>query len=378
MSPSRFSEPIYVTRPLLPPLEELTRRLAQVWDERWLTNDGPQLKSLTERIGQYLAVENVSMFNNGTIALLAAVRALDMTGEVITTPFTFPATAHSIRWSGAMPVFADIDPVTMTLDAAKVEALITPKTTGILAVHVYGIPCDVAALKQVADRNGLKVVYDAAHAFGTRLDGAGIGTFGDASMFSFHATKLFHTAEGGALTCPNPLHKEKFDHFKNFGILNQEEVGEVGINGKMNELQAALGHVVLDHMAGELRARQAVIARYRRRLAGVPGLSLMPEPGNVVSSCQYFVVRIDEREFGASRDVVFDRLKEYNVFARKYFYPLCSDYACYKSLPSSAPGRLPVAGRVVKEVLCLPLYGTLGLDAVDTICDLVVGVQLRA
>jgi dTDP-4-amino-4,6-dideoxygalactose transaminase len=374
----RFDEPIYVTRPLLPPLESLHARLAEIWQARWLTNDGEQSVQLSRAIAAHLDVPQVSLFNNGTIALLAAVRALGMTGEVITTPFTFPATPHAISWSGATPVFCDIDPVTLTIDSQKIEALITPKTTGILAVHVYGIPCDVAALQAIADRHRLKVVYDAAHAFGTRIDGVGIGNFGDASMFSFHATKLFHTAEGGALTCPSAETKIAFDHLKNFGILNQEQVREVGINGKMNELQAALGLAVLDCVAEEIRKRQAIIARYRERFAAMDGITVMREPANVESSCQYFVVRINEREFGASRDGVFETLKEYNVMARKYFHPLCTDYECYRDLPTAAPGLLPVASGAVKEVLCLPLYGTLALDAVDAICDIVQGVPIRA
>ena len=373
-----FDEPIYMTRPVLPTLEAFNARLAEVWSARWLTNAGEQHERLGRAICDYLDVPEVSLFNNGTIALLAAVRALGMRGEVITTPFTFPATPHAISWSGATPVFCDIDPVTMTLDPARVEALITPKVTGILAVHVYGIPCDVVALQSIADRHGLRLVYDAAHAFGTRINGVGIGNFGDASMFSFHATKLFHSAEGGALTCGSAAVRETFDHLKNFGILNQEEVGVVGINGKMNELQAALGLAVLDCVPDELRCREAIIGQYRERLAGMAGLTLMPELPGVQSSCQYFVVRIDREAFGCSRDVVFDRLKAYNVLARKYFYPLCTDYACYRELPSSAPGLLPVATEIVGQVLCLPLYGTLPFTAVDAIGDMIGEIQEQA
>ncbi len=372
------NEPIYVTRPLLPRLDAVQARLAEVWDAQWLTNDGAQHVKLTEAIQRYLGVPQVSLFNNGTIALLAAVRALGMSGEVITTPFTFPATPHAISWSGAEPVFCDIDPVMMTIDPRRIEELITPRTTGILAVHVYGLPCDVDAIKAIADRHNLKVVYDAAHAFGTRINGVGIGNFGDASMFSFHATKLFHTAEGGALACNNARLKGAFDNLKNFGILNQEEVGVVGINGKMNELQAALGLAVLECVADELAKRQRVIARYRERLQNVAGLTLMPEPAGVESSCQYFVIRIDEREFGASRDAVFDHLKARHIFARKYFFPLCTDYDCYRGAATAAAGRLPVASRIVNEVLCLPLYGTLDLAVVDEICDLVVGIRVNA
>jgi dTDP-4-amino-4,6-dideoxygalactose transaminase len=256
--------------------------------------------------------------------------------------------------------------------------LITRKTTGNLAVHVYGIPCDVVGLQALADRYGLKLIYDAAHAFGTRIAGVGIGNFGDASMFSFHATKLFHSAEGGALTCGSAAIRESFDHLKNFGILTQEEVDVVGINGKMNELQAALGLAVLDCVPDELARRRAIISRYRERLGCVKGLTLMPEPKGVDSSCQYFVVRIDRKAFGCSRDAVFDRLKAYNVLARKYFYPLCTDYACYRELPSSAADLLPVATAVVGEVLCLPLYGALPLTAVDAICDMIEEIRAHA
>lgn len=373
-----FDQPIHVTRPLLPPLEDLQSRLAEVWAAQWLTNAGVQHEKLAAAIRDYLGVPEVSLFNNGTIALLAAVRALGISGEVITTPFTFPATPHAISWGKATPVFCDVDPVNMTIDPARVEAAITSRTTAIMAVHVYGIPCDVVALQAIADKHGLKIIYDAAHAFGTKINGVGIGNFGDATMFSFHATKLFHTAEGGALTGRSHESQNAFERLKNFGIVNQEEVDVVGINGKMNELQAALGLAVLEQVAGEVRRRQAIIARYRERLASAEGLTLMPEPLGVESSCQYFVVRINEKAFGCSRNVVFDKLKAKNVLSRKYFFPLCTDYTCYKDLPSSAPGLLPVAGRAVQEVLCLPLYGTLALDQVDTICDMIFEIQAEA
>jgi dTDP-4-amino-4,6-dideoxygalactose transaminase len=373
-----FDEPIYVTRPLLPPLEAFNARLEEVWQSRWLTNMGEQHQRLGGAIRQYLEVPEISLFNNGTTALLVALRALDLRGEVITTPFTFPATPHAIRWSNAVPVFCDIDPVTLTLDPARVEQAITPRTTGILAVHAYGMPCDVRSLQAIADRHGLKLVYDAAHAFGVKIKGVGIGNFGDVSMFSFHATKLFHSAEGGALTCTSRSTRELFDQLKNFGILNQEAVGPIGINGKMTELQAALGLAVLDCVPAELRRRRAVIARYRERLEGIAGLHAMEEPAGVESSCQYFVVRIDPIRFGCSRDVVFDRLKHYNVFARKYFYPLCSEYDCYRDLPSSAPGLLPVAVEAARQVLCLPLYGSLSLEACDVICDMIREIHQQA
>jgi dTDP-4-amino-4,6-dideoxygalactose transaminase len=338
-----FHDPIYVTRPLLPPLEEMTRRLAEVWDSQWLTNAGAQHNALEEALRRYLTVPHLSLFNNGTIALLTMIRGLELTGEIITTPFTFPATPHSITWSGLTPVFCDIDPVRMTLDPELVESSITPRTSAILGVHVYGIACDVAGLQTIADRHGLKVIYDAAHAFGSTIDGVGIGNFGDASMFSFHATKLFHTAEGGAIATRQSELKARFDDLKNFGILNQEQVGRVGINGKMNELQAALGLAVLSAVPEEIERRHAIAARYRRNLMGVPGVTFLPDIPGVGTSHQYFVLRFDQPVFGCSRDEVFEALKQHNVFARKYFYPLCSNYDCYRNLDSASPERLSVA-----------------------------------
>jgi dTDP-4-amino-4,6-dideoxygalactose transaminase len=291
---------------------------------------------------------------------------------VVTNPFNFPATPHSLVWSRVEPVFCDIHPERMTIDPAAVEAAIRPDTTAILGVHVYGIPCHVDQLQAIADRRGLKVLYDGAHVFGTAIDGRGIGTFGDATMFSFHATKLFHTAEGGALAVQTAELKTTIDHLKNFGILNQEEVDDPGINGKMNELQAALGLAVLDHVGDELERRRLITERYRSHLTGVDGITLMPDIAGVTASRQYFVIRINQDAFGRSRDDVHAALKTANVMTRKYFFPLCSDYPCYRSLPSAAAAGLPVAHRVVQEVLCLPLYGTLPLDAVDRICEMLL------
>lgn len=374
MSFPPFDDPIYVTRPLLPDLGKVVARLEQVWESRWLTNAGAQHEQLEEALRKYLQVPQLSLFNNGTVALLTAVRALGVKGSVVTTPFTFPATPHILEWSGVEPIFCDIDPVRLTIDPAKIEAAIRPDTSAILAVHVYGIPCDVHAIEAAARRRGLKVIYDGAHVFGTTVDGTGIGAFGDATMFSFHATKLFHTAEGGALSCATPELKRTFDLLKNFGILNQEEVDVPGINGKMNELQAALGLAVLDLVALERDNRRLIVDRYRARLDNVAGLTLMPQLPGVSDSYQYFVVRIDGAAFGLTRDQVQDRLKAYNVLTRKYFFPLCSEYPCYRDLPSSAPANLPVAHRAGREVLCLPLYGSLSLDAVDRICDLLLAL----
>ncbi|HWQ14789.1 MAG TPA: DegT/DnrJ/EryC1/StrS family aminotransferase [Roseiflexaceae bacterium] len=371
----RFAEPIYVTRPLLPDLERVTEKLREIWDSQWLTNNGPQHALLERRLCEYLKAPHLSLFNNGTIALIVAVQSLRLTGEVITTPFTFPATPHVLAWNGIRPIFCDIDPLTMNIDAGKIESLITPQTTGILGVHVYGTPCDVAGIQEVAERYGLKVIYDAAHAFGVEIDGQGIGAFGDSTMFSFHATKLYHSAEGGALTFRDPQLKARVDLLKNFGIKNEEQVVLPGINGKMNEIQAALGLVMLDYVEEERRRRTRIAQVYRERLGDLPGLTLPTDPPGVRSSQQYFVVRINREQFGISRDEVYERMKAYNVFTRKYFYPLCSDYSCYRQLPSAAPANLPVAQRVVREVLCLPFYGGLGEEGAARVAEILREVR---
>lgn len=363
-----FEQPIYVTRPILPDVDEFIHKLRDIWDAKWLTNNGPQHALLEEKIRSYLKVQYISLFNNGTIALITAIRSLRLYGEVITTPFTFPATPHVLTWNNIRPIFCDIDPVTMNIDPKKIESMITPQTTGILAVHVFGTPCDVEAIQQVADRYGLKVVYDAAHAFGVEIDGRGIGTFGDISMFSFHATKLFHTAEGGAWAFNDRNLKQRIDLLRNFGIKNEEEVIMPGINGKMNEIQAALGLVLLGQVEEERLKRQRLIEAYRALLKDVEGIHVNNALPGIKNSCQYFVIRIEEKRFGISRDEVYERFKQYNVFTRKYFYPLCSDYTCYRQLPSSAPGNLPVAHAVVQEVLSMPLYGGLSLDDVERLC----------
>jgi dTDP-4-amino-4,6-dideoxygalactose transaminase len=370
-----FDEPIYVTRPMLPDLKEIQHEMEEIWASQWLTNNGPKHQKLEEEIRQLLKVQHISLFNNGTIALIVAINSLRLSGEVITTPFTFPATTHVLTWNGITPIFCDIDEKTMTIDADKIEKMITPKTTGILAVHVYGIPCDVQKIQDVANQYGLKVIYDAAHAFNTQIDGVGIGTFGDISAFSFHATKLFHTAEGGALTCNDKFLKKRIDLLKNFGIKNEEEVMLTGINGKLNEIQAALGLVNLKYMDAEREKRRKIGEIYHYHLGQVEGLTLNQLPANVQHSYQYFPIRINEKKFGASRDKVFDTLKSYNVFSRKYFYPLCSDIPCYRHIPSSEPANLPVAQTVVKEALCLPFYGALSIPSVEKICEIIKGCK---
>jgi dTDP-4-amino-4,6-dideoxygalactose transaminase len=325
--------------------------------------------ALERALAVFFENKNISLFNNGTIALVTACQALRLSGEVITTPFTFPATPHVLSWNNITPVFADIDPVTMTLDPEKIEPLITGRTSAILAVHVYGLPCDVERIQSVADRHGLRVVYDAAHAFGTRIRGKLVTDFGDASMLSFHATKLFHTAEGGALLVRDPVVKDRVDFLKNFGIKDEFTVLMPGINGKMSELQAALGLLTLKMVAGEREKRRTIAGIYRKRLAQLDGVSVPKMPCGAENSYQYFPIRIEGR--GVSRDDLYDGLRRFNVFARKYFYPLCSDYSCYRMLPSAHPSYLPVAQKVAAEVLCLPFYGTLEHDRVHRISDII-------
>ena len=369
-----FEHPIYVTRPMLADLQEVNIELQEIWGSQWLTNNGAKHQQLEEELKKVLRVHNLSLFNNGTIALLVAIQALMLSGEVITTPFTFPATPHALAWNKITPVFCDIDEKTLTINVEKIGELVSPRTTGILGVHVYGRPCNVNSIQEIADHHNLKVIYDAAHAFGAEIDGLGIGTFGDISMFSFHSTKLFHTLEGGALTFNTPELKQKIDLLKNFGIKNEEEVVMPGINGKLNEIQAAIGLINLRHIEVERQKRYQIIKKYKEQLNGLLGVQVFEIPEDVKNSYQYFMIRIGD-EFSLSRDEVYSELKKYNVFTRKYFYPLCSDYDCYKHIPSASPENLPVAHKIVKEVLCMPLYGALQLDEVEKICDLIKGLK---
>lgn len=365
-----FSQPIYVTRPLLPDLSDLQKILESVWDAKILTNNGPKHQQLEEAISKTLKVPATCLFNNGTIALITACQALKLTGEVITTPFTFPATPHVLKWNNISPVFCDIDPETMTIDHRKIESLITSKTSAILGVHVYGIPCAVDEIQKIADRHGLKVIYDAAHAFGTEIDGRGIGTFGDISMFSFHATKLFHTVEGGCVTFNDTSLKSQIDLLKNFGIKNENEVILPGINGKLNEVQASIGLLNLQNIEKE-KQKRAILARiYREELKSLPGVKLVNLQSNATQSFQYFIIRIEADRFGLSRDQVHEMLKKWNIITRRYFYPLCSDYECYSELPSSSSANLPVAQRISQEVLALPFYGELSAEDVKKICTI--------
>ena len=364
-----FSERIYVTRPVFPTIEEVTAKLQDIWAAKWLTNNGPQHSMLEKELTQFLKVPYLSLFNNGTIALMVACQSLRLSGEVITTPFTFAATPHVLSWNNIAPIFCDIDAETMNIDAEKIESMITPHTTAILAVHVFGTPCNVEKIQEIADRYGLKIVYDAAHAFGVEIDGRGIGNFGDISMFSFHATKLYHTVEGGALVHSDKNLKQRIDLLKNFGIKNEDEVVMPGINGKLDEIRAAIGRIMLNYVDGENKKRIALHKIYNEEFANVEGLKLMPVIAeNVKRNYQYYVIRIDEKIFGRSRDEVYGEFKNYNVYTRKYFHPLCSDYTCYRQLNSARAENLPVANTVGKQVLSLPMYGGLSENDVRKIC----------
>lgn len=368
MSSNAPDRDIYVTQPVLPPLEALLPALEDIWKSRILTNGGPYHQKLEAALCEHLGLKHLALFSNGTLALITALQALRITGEVITTPYSFVATSHALLWNGIKPVFADIDPVTLNLDPRKVEAAITPQTTAIMPVHCYGRPCDVAAIEAIADNYNLKVIYDAAHAFGVEDGGGSILRHGDLSVLSMHATKVFNTFEGGAIVCPDAKTKTRVDHLKNFGFVDEVTVVAAGINGKMSEFNAALGMAQLGLMEGAIAARRAIDARYRERLADIPGICCVPPDEGGRRNYAYFPVLVD-RSYPLGRDGLYARLKEHRIHPRRYFYPLISDMPMYRGLTSAAPANLPVAVEVAGKVLCLPIYPDLPITVVDYICD---------
>jgi dTDP-4-amino-4,6-dideoxygalactose transaminase len=357
--------PLYVTRPILPDLNDVRALLSEVWKAKILTNEGPLHKRLENELKSYLRVPTAMLFNNGTTALIVALRLFNLPvgSEVITTPLTFAATAHAIQWNGLTPVFVDVSPETLTIDPASVEAAITRKTSAILAVHVYGTVCDVEALEDIARKHELRLLYDAAHAFGTTVNGRSIGTYGDASVFSFHATKLFHTAEGGLIATSRESDREAIYYLRNFGIKSEEEVIAVGINGKLNELQAALGLLNLPLVDEERRRRAMLRQKYRDFLEPIPGISLQPEQDGVFNSEQYFAIVVDEAVFGRSRDDLYSSLKMRGIFSRKYFHPICTEFEPYRGYPIHSARRIPYVSIVKSQVLCLPFHS--GVDDGD-------------
>lgn len=353
---------IYVTQPYLPPLEEFIPYLEKIWESKILTNGGPFHAKLEAALCDYLGVEHISLFANGTLALVTALQSLRVTGEVITTPYSFVATAHSLLWNGIQPVFVDIDPATFNMDPARIEAAITPKTTAILPVHCYGTPCDVAKIEQIADNYNLKVIYDAAHAFGVRSDGVSLLQHGDLSVLSFHATKVFNTFEGGAIVCPDIKTKIRIDHLKNFGFVDEVTVVAPGINGKMSEVNAAFGLLQLRHIDKALSDRKRVAEQYCEGLAEMPGIRVLGVNASPLSNHSYFPILIED-PYPMSRDELYIYLKSNGVHARRYFYPLISDFPMYRGMSSAPRSNLPVASYVAEHVICLPIFP--GLSEAD-------------
>jgi dTDP-4-amino-4,6-dideoxygalactose transaminase len=376
-----MTEPVNVTSPYLPPLEEVLPYLEEIWDSKFLTNGGQFHQRFETALRDRLGVPEISLFSNATIALVCALQELRITGDVITTPYSFVATSHSLIWNGIRPIFVDIDPDTLNMDPDRIAAAITPQTTAILAVHCYGHPCDVRGIQEVADTYNLKVIYDAAHAFGVEVGDGSVLNHGDLAVLSFHATKVFNTFEGGALVSKDPQAKRRIDWLKNFGHAGETTVVATGINGKMHEFSAAMGLVQLEHLDHVLERRRAVDALYRERLADVPGIRLLgPSPGERVSNYAYFPILLDAR-YPLGRDELNDLLHSNGIRSRRYFYPLISDFPMYRTLPSAARANLPVAADATERVLCLPIYPDLPLETVERIAELVARpgrVQLRA
>lgn len=364
---------LYVTEPSLPNLDDLIPLLRDIWDSRILTNGGPMHQQLEAQLASWLKVPQLSLFANGTLALLTALQALRIRGEVITTPYSFVATSHALRWNGITPVFVDIDPNTGNIDPEKIESAITPETTAILGVHIYGVPCDVERIQKIADNYNLRVIYDACHAFGVQDEGGSILRHGDLSVLSFHATKVFNTFEGGAIICNDKRTKEHIDDLKNFGFVDEVTVAAIGINGKMNEFQAALGLLQLKSIEDQIRKRQQIANRYRHELAQVPGLKPMEEPTLRCYNHAYMPVRITE-ESPCSRDELYQQLKQVNIYTRRYFYPLISVFPMYRYLPSSDPERLPNAMQLSREVLCLPMSAGLTNHDQERVVNAIRGI----
>jgi dTDP-4-amino-4,6-dideoxygalactose transaminase len=372
MNRKSMNKPIYVTQPYLPPLEEFIPYLEKIWENKILTNGGPFHQQLEKALCEYLGVEHIALFTNGTIALVTALQALRITGEVITTSYSFVATSHSLLWNGIKPVFVDVDPNTLNLDPAKIETAITPQTTAIMPVHCYGHPCDVEAIQKIADNYNLKVIYDAAHAFGVQDAQGSVLRHGDLSVMSFHATKVFNTFEGGAIVCPDAKTKLRIDQLKNFGFVDELTVVAPGINGKMSEIHAAFGMLQLQHIDQALARRKEIDATYRNLLKEVMGIRCLQDAGETVANYSYFPILVGA-DYPYSRDDLYQKLKDHGIFARRYFYPLISDFPMYRGLPSAHRDNLPVANDVAAKILCLPIYPMLSEDYVMKIINLILG-----
>ena len=347
---------ITVTSPLLPPLEEFIPYLHKIWDSKWITNMGQFHQQLEEALCNYLGVKYISIFTNGTLPLITALQALEIKGEVITTPYSFVATTHSLWWNGIKPVFVDIDPITCNINPNKIEAAITPQTTAIMPVHVYGTPCDMDAIQAIADKYGLKVIYDAAHAFGVKQNGKSVLAAGDMSTLSFHATKVYNTIEGGALVCNDAETKKRIDYLKNFGFEDETTVVGPGINGKMDEVRSAYGLLNLKQVDKAIDIRKKIVQQYRNALQGISGISFMNDIEGVRHNYAYFPIFVDAEKYGMKRDELYFKMKAKNILGRRYFYPLISTFSTYKDLPSSCSENLPVSVRIADSVICLPIH----------------------
>jgi dTDP-4-amino-4,6-dideoxygalactose transaminase len=362
---------IYVTRPSLPDLQEYTKLLEQIWESKRITNNGSFHQQFEKKLCAFLGVKNISLFANGTLALMVALKALRITGEVITTPYSFVATTHALHWNGIKPVFCDINEHDFNINPDKIEALITPKTTAIMPVHVYGNPCDNEKIQKIADTYGLKIIYDAAHAFGVKKNGESILNWGDLSILSFHATKSFNTVEGGAIVTNDKKLKERIDYLKNFGFANETTVVGYGINGKMNELIAAYGLLQLKNFNTEVKKREEIVKLYREQLKDVTGISLYKTNNAVNTNFSYFPILINPENFGKTRDEVYELLKQNGIYTRRYFYPLISQFPAYRGLPSAGDSLLPIATKIANQVLCLPVYAGLEKETVINITQII-------
>ena len=363
---------ITVTSPLLPNLDEFTDSLKEIWESKWITNNGQFHQKLEAALAEYLKVPYVSLFTNGTLPLLTALQALRITGEVITTPYSFVATTHALWWNGIKPVFVDIDPSTGNIDPQKIEAAITPRTTAILPVHVYGKPCDTEAIQAIADKYGLKVIYDAAHAFGVEVNGESLLNAGDMSTLSFHATKVFNTIEGGAMVMHDEKTKQRIDYLKNFGFANEIEVVGPGINSKMDEIRSAYGLLNLKQVDAAIAARQKVAVAYRKALRNVDGISFWDDMPGVRHNYSYFPIFVDAEKYGMTRDELYMKMKDQGVWSRRYFYPLISEFSTYRGLESSRPENLPNAHMMADTVICLPMHHALREEEINRIIDCII------
>ena len=363
---------ITVTSPLLPNLDEFTESLKEIWESKWITNNGQFHQKLEAALAEYLKVPYVSLFTNGTLPLLTALQALRITGEVITTPYSFVATTHALWWNGIKPVFVDIDPSTGNIDPQKIEAAITPRTTAILPVHVYGKPCDTEAIQTIADKYGLKVIYDAAHAFGVEVNGESLLNAGDMSTLSFHATKVFNTIEGGAMVMHDEKTKQRIDYLKNFGFANEIEVVGPGINSKMDEIRSAYGLLNLKQVDAAIAARQKVAVAYRKALRNVDGISFWDDMPGVRHNYSYFPIFVDAEKYGMTRDELYMKMKDQGVWGRRYFYPLISEFSTYRGLESSRPENLPNAHMMADTVICLPMHHALREEELNRIIDCII------